>query len=58
MSQVSQDTKKKIYETFGRNEEMVEDDVNIIKTWMQTQPHLPEILGKSKILLLTLNQVI
>ncbi|KAJ3644876.1 hypothetical protein Zmor_022577 [Zophobas morio] len=49
MSQVSQDTKKKIYETFGRNEEMVEDDVNIIKTWMQTQPHLPEILDDTRI---------
>ena len=46
MYSVSEDAKKKVYETFGRNEEMVEDDVHIIKTWIKTQPHLPELMGK------------
>ncbi|KAJ3644875.1 hypothetical protein Zmor_022576 [Zophobas morio] len=49
MDHVSQDTKTKIYQTFNRNDEMVQDDVNIIKTWMQTQPHLPEILDDARI---------
>ena len=46
MYSVSEDVKKNVYETFERNEQMVEDDVHIIKTWMKTQPHLPELMGK------------
>ncbi|XP_063917461.1 retinol-binding protein pinta-like [Zophobas morio] len=49
MYSVSEDAKKKVYETFGRNEEMVEDDVHIIKTWIKTQPHLPELMEDVKI---------
>ena len=46
MYSVSEDVKKNVYKTFGRNEQMIEDDVLIIKTWMKTQPHLPELMGK------------
>ncbi|KAJ3644404.1 hypothetical protein Zmor_022138 [Zophobas morio] len=49
MYQISEDVKKKVYETFERNEQMVEDDVHIIKTWMKTQAHLPEIMGDAHI---------
>ncbi|KAJ3644405.1 hypothetical protein Zmor_022139 [Zophobas morio] len=49
MYKVNEDVKKRVYEAFGRNEEMVEDDVNIIKSWMQTQPHLPETMEDVKI---------
>ena len=44
---VNDDVKKNVYETFGRKIQMVEDDVNIIKTWMKGQLHLPEMMGKS-----------
>ncbi|XP_063917452.1 uncharacterized protein LOC135133118 [Zophobas morio] len=48
MYSVSEDVKKNVYETFERNEQMVEDDVHIIKTWMKTQPHLPELMEDVK----------
>ena len=43
---ITDEAKKNFYESFGRTEESVDDDVTIIKEWMKTQPHLPELMGK------------
>jgi hypothetical protein len=33
---------------YERTEKTLLEDVQKLKDWMQTQPHLPEILGKCK----------
>ncbi|KAJ3644919.1 hypothetical protein Zmor_022617 [Zophobas morio] len=46
---ITDEAKKNFYESFGRTEESVDDDVTIIKEWMKTQPHLPELMEDVKI---------
>ena len=40
------ETRKKFYESFGETEETVTERVKTIKIWLQTQTHLPEIMGE------------
>lgn len=35
-----------VWEMLGRTPQTVEEDVETIKNWMKSQPHLPEVLGK------------
>ncbi|KAH0815866.1 hypothetical protein MTP99_017921 [Tenebrio molitor] len=47
--------RQKTYEEFNKTQESVSEDVQIIRKWLQTQPHLPEIMNDiaiSKFLLL------
>ena len=46
MFQINEEAKKKIYEEFNRKEEIIGEDVETIKNWLKTQPHLPEVMGK------------
>ncbi|KAJ3644406.1 hypothetical protein Zmor_022140 [Zophobas morio] len=41
--------KKTVYQMFDRTEEMVNEDVHTVKKWMETQPHLPEIMDETMI---------
>lgn len=43
--EVSEKNKLKIYQSFGKSKEDIDNDVEIIKKWLKTQKHLPEILG-------------
>lgn len=43
---VSENLKAKVYQSFGRSIEEVNEDVKIIKEWLKTQLHLPEIMGR------------
>lgn len=40
---VSPEEKQKAREQYGKTQESIEEDMNIIKEWMKKQPHLPEI---------------
>ncbi|RZC39700.1 hypothetical protein BDFB_012916 [Asbolus verrucosus] len=40
---------KKALELFDRTEKSFEEDVETVKEWMKTQPHLPEIMEDVKI---------
>ncbi|RZC42357.1 CRAL TRIO domain containing protein [Asbolus verrucosus] len=40
---------KKALELFDRTEKSFEEDVETVKEWMKTQPHLPEIMEDAKI---------
>jgi hypothetical protein len=44
---VDEDKVTEFYQSFGTTVQMVNKDVEIIKEWLQTQIHLPEIMGKS-----------
>ena len=49
MFPISEDLKKKVYESFNRTEVMVNTDAETIKKWMKTQQHFPEEMGKCKL---------
>lgn len=34
------------YKIYNRSEKEAADDIKSIADWLETQPHLPEILGK------------
>ncbi|KAJ3619002.1 hypothetical protein MTP99_005792 [Tenebrio molitor] len=36
--------RQKLYKEFNKTQEAVSEDVQIIRKWLQTQPHLPEIM--------------
>jgi hypothetical protein len=44
---IEEETRLKTYELFEKTELTVNEDAVIIKEWLETQPHLPEILGES-----------
>jgi hypothetical protein len=44
---VDEDKVTEFYQSFGTTVQMVNKDVEIIKEWLQTQIHLPEIMGLS-----------
>ncbi|KAJ3644409.1 hypothetical protein Zmor_022142 [Zophobas morio] len=49
MFQINEEAKKKIYEEFNRKEEIIGEDVETIKNWLKTQPHLPEVMEDAPI---------
>ncbi|KAJ3644408.1 hypothetical protein Zmor_022141 [Zophobas morio] len=49
MFPISEDLKKKVYESFNRTEVMVNTDAETIKKWMKTQQHFPEEMDNSQI---------
>ncbi|RZC39383.1 hypothetical protein BDFB_014629, partial [Asbolus verrucosus] len=54
---VNEDVVKEILKLFDRTEETLMEDVICLKQWMETQPHLPEILDEHRIRnFLTLNK--
>ena len=38
--------KKNAAQFFNKNPESINQDIRIIQQWLQTQPHLPELMGK------------
>ena len=40
------ETRKKFYESFEQTEETVTQQIKTIKTWLEAQTHLPEIMGE------------
>lgn len=38
-------SEQKVYNYFGRTKEQVDEDIQIVKKWMETQTYLPEIMG-------------
>jgi hypothetical protein len=38
--------RQKVYKEFNKTQESVSEDVQIIRKWLQTQPHLPEIMSE------------
>jgi hypothetical protein len=38
--------RQKTYKEFNKTQESVNKDVQIIRKWLQTQPHLPEIMSE------------
>lgn len=38
--------RKAVREAFGKSDKNVLEDIEIIRNWIQTQPHLPEIPSK------------
>ncbi|XP_063917138.1 alpha-tocopherol transfer protein-like isoform X1 [Zophobas morio] len=43
------ETRKKFYESFEQTEETVTQQIKTIKTWLEAQTHLPEIMDDAKI---------
>ncbi|XP_068915656.1 retinol-binding protein pinta-like isoform X1 [Tenebrio molitor] len=37
--------REKVYKKFNKTQESVSEDVQIVRKWLQTQPHLPEIMS-------------
>ncbi|RZC37727.1 CRAL TRIO domain containing protein [Asbolus verrucosus] len=46
---VSESVRKRALEMYNRTEKLFRDDVETLKKWMKTQPHLPEIMDEAKI---------
>ena len=46
MFRLDEAARHKLYKSFGKTEQTVNEDIKLVKKWMQTQLHLPEIMGK------------
>lgn len=38
--------KEKVLEVYGKTLEVFENDVENVKVWLKTQPHLPQVLSE------------
>ena len=47
MDKRDNEVRKKVLLLFGVTDEEAEKDIKTIQEWMTTQPHLPEIMGKT-----------
>jgi hypothetical protein len=47
MYEADEDKAKEYYRSLDLTIRGVDNDVKIIKNWMKSQPHLPEIMGES-----------
>jgi hypothetical protein len=43
---IDDDVREQVAKMFGRTSKVLDEDVQIVKKWLQTQAHLPELMGK------------